>query len=215
MAGIVLSVERREKTGTGAARAARGGELLPGVLYGGERGAVPIALKLPEVMQALRSGKFVSHLIEIDHRGERQPVIPRAIQYHPVTDRPIHIDLFRVEENTTIAVDVPVHFKNQELSPGIKRGGALNIVEHTINLRVKASQIPEEIVIDLSGLDIGDVVHISNVQLPPGASPTIKNRDFTIATIAGRMAEVAEAAPAAAATEGDAAKAEGDAKKEG
>lgn len=214
MAGIVLTIERREKTGTGGARATRKSGLLPGVLYGGERGAVPIELKLNEVMQALRSGKFVSHLIEIDHRGERQPVIPRAIQYHPVSDRPIHVDLFRVEENTMISVDVPVHFKNQEAAPGIKRGGVLNIVEHTINLRVKANQIPEEIVIDLTGLEIGDVVHVSNVKLPPGASPTIKNRDFTIATIAGRMAEVEETAAAAAPAEGEAAKAEGDAKKE-
>lgn len=212
MAGIVLSVEQREKTGTSGARATRNADLLPGVLYGGARGAVPIELKLPEVMKALRSGKFVSHLVEIDHRGERQPVIPRAIQYHPVTDRPIHIDLFRVEENTMITIDVPVHFKNQELSPGLKRGGALNIVEHTINLRVKASQIPEEIAVDLAGLEIGAVVHVSSVSLPPGATPTDKS-NFTIATIAGRMAEAAEPEAAAAPAEG-AATAEAE-KKEG
>jgi large subunit ribosomal protein L25 len=215
MAGIVLNVERREKTGKGAARAARRADLLPGVIYGGPRGAVPIELQMKEVMKALRSGKFVSHLIEIDHQGERQPVIPRAIQYDPVSDHPIHIDLFRVEEDTVITVDVPVRFKNHELSPGIKRGGALNIVEHTINLRVKANQIPEEIVIDLTGLEIGDVVHISSVALPPGARPTITDRDFTIATIAGRMAEVEAAAPAAAApAEGEAPAPEGEEAKE-
>jgi large subunit ribosomal protein L25 len=170
---------------------------------------------MKEVMKALRSGKFISHLVEIDHQGERQPVIPRAIQYHPVSDHPIHIDLFRVEEDTVITVDVPVHFKNHELSPGIKRGGALNIVQHTINLRVKANQIPEEIVIDLTGLDIGDVVHISAVALPPGARSTVADRDFTIATIAGRMAEVEEAAPAAAApAEGEAPAPEGEEAKE-
>jgi len=213
MAGIVLSVEQRERIGSGGARATRNADLLPGVIYGGARGSVPIELKLNEVMKALRSGKFVSHLIEIDHRGERQPVIPRAIQYHPVTDRPIHIDLYRVEENTTITVDVPVHFKNQELSPGLKRGGALNIVEHTINLRVKANQIPEEIVVDLSGLDIGAVVHVSSIALPAGAVTTVKGRDFTVATIAGRMAEAAaEPAPGAAPAEGAAAE---DDKKEG
>lgn len=213
MAGIVLSVEQREKVGTGGARATRKADLLPGVIYGGARGAVPIELKLAEVMKALRSGKFVSHLIEIEHRGERQPVIPRAIQYHPVTDKPIHIDLFRVEENTMITVDVPVHFKNQELSPGLKRGGALNIVEHTINLKVKANQIPEEIVVDLAGLDIGAVVHVSSITLPAGATPTDKS-DFTVATIAGRMAEAAEAAPSAAAPAEGAAPSEGE-KKEG
>ena len=210
MAGIVLNVERREKTGTGAARATRRGELLPGIIYGGERGAVPIELKLNEVLTALRSGKFVSHLVEIDHKGERQPVIPRAIQYHPVSERPIHIDLFRVEENTVVTIDVPVHFKNQDLSPGIKRGGALNIVRHTIPLRVKANAIPEEIVIDLTGLEIGQVVHISAVTLPAGAKPALAG-DLTIATIAGRQAETEEAAPTAAAapTEGEAAAAAG------
>ncbi|MGE0045358.1 MAG: 50S ribosomal protein L25/general stress protein Ctc [Hyphomonadaceae bacterium] len=215
MAGIVLNIERREKLGTGGARATRKADLLPGVLYGGARGAVPIELKMAEVERAMRSGKFVSHMIEIDHRGERQPVIPRAIQYHPVTERPVHIDLFRVEENTQITIDVPVHFKNQELSPGIKRGGALNIVRHTLPVRVKASQIPEEIVIDLTGLEIGDVVHASGVALPAGAKLVSAERDLTIATIAGRQAEVEEAAPAAAApAEGEAPKAEGEEKKD-
>jgi len=156
-------------------------------------------------------------MIEVDHQGERQPVIPRAIQYHPVSEHPVHVDLFRVEENTMITIDVPVHFKNQEASPGIKRGGALNIVRHTIPLRVKASQIPEEIVVDLSGLDIGDVVHVSSVTLPAGVTSTIRDRDFTIATIAGRMAEMVEETPVAAVAapaEGEAAKAEGEAKKD-
>lgn len=186
MAGIVLSVEQREQTGTGASRTTRNNGLLPGVLYGGPRGAVPISLKFVEVDRALRSGKFIAHMVEIDHRGERQPVIPRDIQFHPVTDAPIHVDLYRVEENSVITVDVPLHFINHEASPGLKRGGALNIVRHTVNLRVKANAIPEAITIDLSGLNIGDVVHISSVALPDGARPTIRDRDFTLATIAGR-----------------------------
>jgi large subunit ribosomal protein L25 len=207
MAGIVLNVERREKVGGGAARATRRQSLLPGVIYGGERGAVPIELKMNEVMTALRSGKFIAHMIEIEHQGERQPVIPRAIQYHPVTDRPIHVDLFRVEEDTVVTIDVPVHFKSHELSPGIKRGGALNIVRHTIPLRVKANAIPEEIMIDLTGLEIGDVVHLSAITLPEGAKAVVSERDFTVATIAGRQAEVEEptAAAAAAPAEGEAA----------
>jgi large subunit ribosomal protein L25 len=201
MAGIVLSVEKRERTGTGGARATRNADLIPGVLYGGVRGAVAIELKSAEVMKALRSGKFVSHLVEIDHRGERQPVIPRAIQYHPVNERPIHIDLYRVEENSMIAVDVVVHFKNHEASPGIKRGGALNIVAHTINLRVPANNIPEEIVVDLTGLDIGDVVHIKDIKLPDGVQPSAKARNLnTIATVVGRTVE-AEEKPAAAAAD--------------
>jgi large subunit ribosomal protein L25 len=186
VADLVLSVERREKTGKGGARATRRDDKIPGVLYGGPRGAVPIELKRNELIKALRSGKFISHLIEIDHRGERQPVIPRAIQYHPVTDAPLHVDLFRVEESSRIAVDVPVHFINHEASPGLKRGGVLNIVRHTVELECPAGQIPEELVIDLAGVDIGAVIHISAVALPEGVTPVIKDRDFTVATLAGR-----------------------------
>ncbi len=197
MAGIVLNVEKRERTGTGGARATRGAGLIPGVLYGGPRGAVPIEVKAADVKMALRSGKFVSHMVELNHQGERQPVIPRDIQFHPVSDEPMHIDLYRVEENSVISIDVVVHFKNHEQSPGLKRGGALNVVRHTVKLKVKANAIPEELVVDLAGTDIGDSIHISQIKLPEGARPVIQGRDFTVATITGRKAE-AEAAPAAA-----------------
>ncbi|HVV32292.1 MAG TPA: 50S ribosomal protein L25/general stress protein Ctc [Vitreimonas sp.] len=206
MAGIVLTVEKRERLGTGGARATRNSDLIPGVLYGGARGSIPIEIKAKDVLMAIRSGKFLSHMVEIDHRGERQPVIPRAIQFHPVTDLPIHVDLYRVEENAEIAIDVVVHFKNHDASPGLKRGGVLNIVRHTIKLKCKANKIPEEIVVDLTGLDIGDSVHISKIALPEGTRPVIRDRDFTVVTVAGRKAE--EEAPTAAATapaEGEAA----------
>lgn len=196
MAGIVLNVEKRERTGTGAARATRKSNLIPGVLYGGPRGSVPIEVKAADVAMAIRSGKFLSHMVELNHQGEKQPVIPRAIQFHPVSEQPIHIDLYRVEENSEIAIDVVVHFKNHEASPGLKRGGALNVVRHTIKLKCKASAIPEEIVVDLTGKDIGDSIHISSIELPKGARPVIRDRDFTIATIVGRKVEE-EAAPAA------------------
>ena len=204
MAGIVLNVEQRERIGTGGARATRKAGLIPGVLYGGDRGAVPIEINAKDVEMALRSGKFISHMVELDHKGERQPVIPRAIQLHPVSDLPIHLDLYRVEENSVITIDVVVHFKNHEASPGLKRGGALNIVRHTIKMKVKANAIPEEIVVDLTGKDIGDSIHISSITLPAGARPVIGDRDFTVATITGRKVEkeetpAAEAAPAAAA----------------
>jgi large subunit ribosomal protein L25 len=207
MAGIVLNVEKREKVGTGGARATRNAGLIPGILYGGPRGAVAIEINAKDVEIAIRSGKFLSHMVEIDHRGERQPVIPRAVQFHPVTDQPLHVDLYRVEENAEIAIDVVVHFRNHDASPGLKRGGVLNIVRHTIKLKCKANKIPEEVVVDLTDLDIGDSVHISHIKLPEGARPVIRERDFTVATVAGRKAEeevavaVAEAAPA----EGEAA----------
>jgi len=197
VAGIVLTVDVREKTGTGAARATRKLERVPGVLYGGPRGPVAIDVSRKDLLKAIRAGKFISHMITLDHKGEQQPVIPRAIQFHPVTDEPLHVDLYRVEENSVIDVDVPVHFKGQAESPGLKRGGVLNVVEHTIRLRVKASAIPEEIVIDLAGLDVGAVIHLSAVTLPAGASPVVKDRDLTIASIGGRMAEAAEETPAA------------------
>jgi large subunit ribosomal protein L25 len=224
MAGIVLNVEKREKTGTGGARATRGAGLIPGVLYGGKRGSIPIEVNAKDVEMAIRSGKFLSHMVELNHQGEKQPVIPRAIQFHPVTDKPIHIDLYRVEANAEIAIDVVVHFKNHADSPGIKRGGALNIVRHTVKLKCKADKIPEEIVVDLTGLDIGDSVHISQITLPEGTRPVIRDRDFTIATVVGRKAEeettttTAAAAPAEGETpaEGEAAPAADEkGKKEG
>jgi len=211
MAGIVLNVEKRERTGSGGARATRNSGLIPGVLYGGARGSIPIEIKAKDVEMALRSGKFLSHMVELNHQGEKQPVIPRAIQFHPVTDLPIHVDLYRVEENSEIDIDVVVHFRNHEASPGLKRGGALNIVRHTIKLRCKANKIPEEIVVDLTGREIGDSIHISSIALPDGARPVIRDRDFTVATIAGRKAE-AETTETPA--EGAAAPAEGE-KKEG
>lgn len=214
MAGIVLNVEKRERTGTGGARSTRNAGLIPGVLYGGPRGSIPIEIKAVDVKMALRSGKFLSHMVELDHQGERQPVIPRAVQFHPVTDEPIHVDLYRVEENSEIAIDVVVHFKNHEASPGLKRGGVLNIVRHTIRLKVPANRIPEEIVVDLTGADIGDSIHISSVQLPDGARPVIRDRDFTIATIAGRKADTEEKPAAEAATAEAAAPAAAE-KKEG
>jgi large subunit ribosomal protein L25 len=213
MAGIVLNVEKREKVGTGGARATRKADLVPGVLYGGTRGSIPIEIKAKDVEMAIRSGKFLSHMVELNHQGEKQPVIPRAIQFHPVTDKPIHIDLYRVEENAEIAIDVVVHFKNHDASPGLKRGGVLNVVRHTIKLKCKANKIPEEIVVDLTGLDIGDSIHISSITLPEGARPVIRDRDFTVATVAGRKAEeeTATTTAAAAPAEGEAAPAEGEA----
>jgi large subunit ribosomal protein L25 len=199
MAGIVLTVEQRERTGTGGARASRKAGLIPGVLYGGSLGAVPIDLKATELTKALRSGKFISHLITLDHQGKKQPVIPKAIQYHPVSDAPIHVDLYRVEENTIIDVEVVVHFKNHEASPGLKAGGTLNIVSHTVALHVPAGKIPEEIVIDLAGKNIGDVFHIGDLNLPAGVQPTSKNKDLTIATIIMSRAGASDDAEAAAA----------------
>lgn len=196
MAGIVLSVEQRDRTGTGGARATRKSGLVPGVIYGGALAPAPIALKSEEIAAALRSGKFVSHMVELDQGGKRSNAIPKAIQYHPVTDEPVHIDLYRIEADSIIDVEVTVHFTGHDASPGLKRGGALNIVAHTVKLHVPANAIPEDIVIDLTGLDIGATIHVSNITLPPQA--TVRDRDLTIATIVGRIADEPEPAAAAA-----------------
>jgi large subunit ribosomal protein L25 len=192
MAEIVLNVELRERTGTGGARVARREGKVPGVLYGGPRGPVAIAVEANAFRKALYTGKLLGHLVTLKYGKESQPVIAKDVQFHPVTDVPMHFDLYRVDEHQLIKIAVPVHFKNQETSPGIKRGGALNVVRHDVELLVPADQIPEELVVDLEGLEIGDTVRMSAIKLPQGAQATI-DRDFVIATIAGRGAETEEA----------------------
>ncbi len=186
MADLSLNVEVRERTGKGGAREARRNGYVPGVLYGGNQGPVAIQAKFNEVIKALNSGKFLAHMINLVHDGKSQSVICQDIQFHPVTDMPEHLDLYRVDENQIISVEVPVHFINEEASPGLKMGGVLNIVRHTVELNVPAGSIPEELVADVTGLEIGDNVKISNINLPDNCEPTITDRDFTIATIASR-----------------------------
>ena len=188
---LTFNVTVRERTGKGGARDARRNDLVPGVLYGGGQDPVAVNLKLNEVIRAINSGQFLTSTASLVHDGKKQLVIPQAIQMHPVTDMPMHVDLYRVKASQVISVEVPVHFHNEEKSPGLKRGGALNVVRHAVELHVRADSIPDQLDADLSGLDIGDNVKISDITLPDGAEPTITDRDFTIATIAGRMAQPA------------------------
>ncbi|TRO96394.1 50S ribosomal protein L25/general stress protein Ctc [Glycocaulis profundi] len=192
MSDIVVSVEVRERTGKGGAREARRQGFVPGVLYGGDRGPVAIALKQNELVKAINSGNLIANMIKIDHKGEQQSVLTRDIQFHPVTDMPEHIDFYRVDEDSVVEVAVPVHFINEEKSPGLKKGGALNVVRHEIEVSCPAGQIPNEIVVDLEGLDIGESVHISSVKLPDNVTPVIDDRDFTIATLQAPRAMVEE-----------------------
>lgn len=183
---INLEVDVRTRTGKGGAREARRQGFVPGVLYGGKLGPVAINLKRNEVDKALNSGAFLSHMVTITHKGKPQKVIPQDVQFHPVNDQPLHIDLYRVEEDQEIKVEVAVHFVGEEKSPGLKKGGTLNVVRHTVELLVPAGDIPEHLEADVSALEIGDNVKISDIKLPDNAEPTITDRDFTIATIAGR-----------------------------
>jgi large subunit ribosomal protein L25 len=186
MTGIVINVDVRERTGTGGARQTRREGMVPGILYGGDKAPVAISTSAKDLLRLIRSGKFLAHMIDLRYGDESQAVIPRDVQWDPVSDLPVHFDLYRVEEGSVISVDVPVHFKNQDTCPGIKKGGTLNVVRHTVGLDVPAGSIPEELVIDLAKAEIGDVIHISAVRLPDGARPTIRDRDFTVATIVGR-----------------------------
>jgi large subunit ribosomal protein L25 len=200
MAEIVLNVEVRDRTGTGGARASRNTGNVPGILYGGPRGPVPIAVNANELRKALYTGKLLGHLVTLKHGEETQPVIARDIQFHPVSDQPIHFDLFRVDEHQLVKIGVPVHFSNQETSPGMKRGGALNVDFHTIEIQAHADEIPEEIVVDLSALDIGDAVHIGDLVLPKGVKAT-QAASVVVATITGSSAS-ASAEAAAGEAEG-------------
>ncbi len=204
MADIVLNVEVREQTGTGSARATRRSGMVPGVLYGGAKDPVAIAVKTNEFRKALYTGKLLGHLVTLKHGDETQPVIARDIQFDPVSDMPIHFDLFRVDEHQKVKIAIPVHFKNQETSPGLKRGGALNIARHDVEIWIAADHIPEELVADLDGLDIGDSVRIGDIALPEGAEPVIHGRDFVIATITGSSAQASEEAAAESAEGGEA-----------
>lgn len=199
MNDIVLSVEQRERVGKGGAREARRQHRVPGVIYGGPLGSVPISLELKQLNMAFTSGSLLSKVIEIDHRGEKQPVLIRDIAFDPVTDFPIHIDLYRVDVDQIVSVEVPVKFINEENSPGLKRGGALNVVRHLVELDCPAGRIPANLTFDLTGLDIGDSVHISAIELPEGVTPAIKDRDFTVATITGSGAKSEEDAAEQAA----------------
>ena len=197
MADIILNVELRERIGTGGARAARREGLVPGVLYGGDKDPVAITVKSNEFRKALYTGKLLGHLVTLKHGNETQPVIAKVVDMHPVTDEPMHFDLFRVDAHQTIKISVPVHFKNQEASPGLKKGGTLNVVRHEVELACPADSIPEELVFDLTGLEIGDTIRIGAFDLPKGVSPTV-DRDFVIATVAGSAAGASEAAEEAA-----------------
>lgn len=182
MAEIILNVELRDRPGTGGSREARRQGKVPGVLYGGPKAPVNIAVKANEFRKALYTGKLLGHLVTLQYGDEKQSVIAKAVQFHPVTDEPMHFDLYRVDEHQLIKIEVPVHFKNHETSPGLKKGGSLEVVRHTVELACPADKIPEELVIDLATHDLGDTIRISEVKLPAGVKPA-QDRDFVIATL--------------------------------
>ena len=181
---MVLAAETRTSSGTGAARATRRSGLVPCIIYGNKEEPLMISITPKDLQKQLRGPGFFARVFEIEVDGQKHKVLARDLQIDPVTDRPIHVDFMRFSASTLLNVDVQVVFGNHDESPGLKRGGVLNVVRHTVEMRCKPDNIPESIFVDLSGLDIGDSVHISQIKMPDDAELTIADRDFTIATIA-------------------------------
>jgi large subunit ribosomal protein L25 len=187
----------RTRAGTGDAREVRRQAGVPAIVYGNGSAPQAIALQANELVNLIARGRFLSSVIDIDVAGTRTRAIPREVQMDPVSGKPVHVDFQRVDAGSRIRVNVPVRFVNEALSPGLKRGGVLNIVRHEIEVTCPAESIPEFFEFSLAGLEIGRSLHISAVKLPDGVEPTIKNRDFTVATIGGHKTEEEAAAPGA------------------
>lgn len=179
-----LKAEARDRVGKGAAREIRRNGKVPAVIYGDNKPPLAITLSYKEVHTRIHAGGFLTTIATIDVNGEKHRVLPKDYQMDPVRDFTTHVDFLRVGKNTVVTVEIPVHFLNEEKAPGIKRGGVLNIVRHTVECTCPANDIPDAIEVDLTGRTIGDSIHISAVTLPEGVKPTITDRDFTIATIA-------------------------------
>lgn len=187
-----IKAAARDQMGKGAARAARRAGRIPAIIYGGEADPQTISVDDRELRLHVRTGQFLNTIFMIDLDGKQTRVIPREFQIHPVRDVPVHVDFMRLGKGASVTVEVPMNFINEEESPGLKRGGVLNIVRHTIELKCLAEAIPEQLEADLTGLDIGDSLHVSSIRFPEGVELTIADRDFTVATVVGRMAEIVD-----------------------
>jgi len=202
-----LVAQPRDRAGKGVARATRREGRVPAVIYGGKEPPVLVALEMKDLARRAHGAGFFTHLLELEVSGKKHRVLPRDVQFHPLKDHPIHVDFLRVGAEATIEVAVPVEFINQEASPGLKRGGVLNIVRHEVDMICPVEAIPEHITIDMTGFEVGDSVHISHVKLPANVRPSITDRDFTIATVtapsglksADAAADAAEAEASASA----------------
>ena len=187
-----LKAQTRDRVGKGAARELRRNSMVPAVIYGDKKEPISIALPYKELALRIHSGGFFTSLSTIEVNGEEHTVLPRDFQADPVRDFIQHVDFLRVTSKSRVVVSIPVHFLNEGESPGLVRGGVLNIVRHEVEVSCPATAIPDSFEADLTGLDIGDSVHISAIKLPEGVEPTITDRDFTVATIAGSSAIIEE-----------------------
>jgi large subunit ribosomal protein L25 len=185
---VQLKATQRGRAGKGASRAVRREGLVPGVVYGDKQGAQMVSLNYRELEPHIQTGRFLSTLVDLEVEGKTIRAIPRDVQFEPVRDFIVHVDFLRLGKASRIAVDIPVHFKGQELSPGIKAGGSLNIVSHTLSLYCSADFIPDEVTVDVAGLQIGDAIHLSDIKLPEGVT-AVSRDDVTLCTIAAQAKE--------------------------
>ncbi len=180
---LTLPAETRERAGKGASRALRREGRVPAVIYGGGEEPTPIHVEAKELRRQLGTGHFMNSIVMVEVGGKPIRTLPKDVAFHPVTDLPLHVDFFRLAKDAKIEVQIPVVFVNEEASPGLKKGGVLNVVRHELDLVCESDKIPDEIQVDVTGLEVGDSIHISTVALPAGSVSAITDRDFTIATI--------------------------------
>src|SRR3954470_23361000 len=189
---LTLPAEARDRAGKGASRALRRDGRVPAVVYGEKKEPLSIHVEEKVLAKMLSTGHFMNSVVMIDFKGKPHRTLPKAVDFHPVSSRPAHVEFLRIGEHTKVHVAVPVRFDNDEESPGLKRGGVLNVVQHELEIVCDAASIPGEIHIDLTGLEIGDSIHISQVNLPDGVVPANKDEDFTVATIVSPSAMKSE-----------------------
>jgi len=210
---LTLPAELRERAGKGASRELRREGRVPAVIYGGKEEPTPIHVEERALQRQLGTGHFMNSIVMIEVGGKTVRALPKDVALHPVTDRPLHADFLRLARDAKIQVAVPVVFVNEDASPGLKKGGVLNVVRHDLELVCESDKIPDEIALDVTGLDIGDSIHISQVSLPAGSESAITDRDFTIATIVApsalKQSERAEEEGEGEAEAGEAPEAEG------
>ena len=207
-----LKAEPRIGTGKGPAYQARQKGLIPGIIYGGKDQPQTVNIDGRTLERHIERGAFLTTPFLLDLGGKKTRVIPRQLQLDPVSDRPVHVDFMRLAEGATVRLEIPVHFNGQDVSPGLKKGGVLNIVRHKMELLCPADSIPNEVLVDISKLDINETIHLSALNLPEGVKPTIRGRDFTVCSIVAPTSVVEEqraAAAAASAPAAEAAPAEG------
>lgn len=217
---LTLPAETRDRAGKGASRELRRGGRVPAVVYGQKKEALSIHVEEKLLAKMLQTGHFMNSVVMVEVGGKPTRTLPKAVDFHPVTSRPIHVDFLRISEHTKVNVAVPMRFDNEDASPGLKRGGVLNVVVHELEIVCDAAHIPSEIHIPLDGLEIGDSIHISAVKLPEGVNPANTEEDFTVATIVAPSAMKSEeeetaAADAVPTVDGEEAESEGEAAEGG